>query len=161
MGKLAPLDCTPFKVAAACQAQLLFTFGFKSKPGYYDFYAEPARTYCYSPDKDRRLSALEWTQEFAEALERRLVDYPDQWFNFFPFWSSQPTALGTGAGAGAASSRNVAIEDLLQKSPMSVPAPTSIPTPGISGNLAGIQGVNPGIELDPGFRLSRVMRATE
>jgi len=109
-GKLAPIDCTPFRVAAACEVPLLFTFGFKSKARFYDFYATEARVYRYEPGPDKPLRILASAQEFASTLEKLLERYPEQWFNFFPLWSSVPTPPGS---VETAPSRNFAVEGLL------------------------------------------------
>lgn len=93
-GKLAPFDSTPFRIAAICETPLLFTYGFKGPKtengSSYEFSATPSRYYRYDSGKDRSLQLLEWVQEFAKDLERALRDHPDQWFNFYPFWSTLP-----------------------------------------------------------------------
>jgi len=38
--------------------------------------------------KNRRMSAEKWAADYAAWLERVALKYPDQWFNFFPFWAS-------------------------------------------------------------------------
>lgn len=113
-GKLAPIDCTPFRVAAACEVPLLFTFGFKSDGRFYDFYASPARLYRYDPGPEKPLQVLASAQEFATTLEALLEKYPDQWFNFFPFWSSLPSAP---AGVEATTARNHSEESLRTPAP--------------------------------------------
>ena len=93
-GKLAPFDITPFRVAAASRVPLIMTFGFKSVGRRYEFVALPARQYSYEPApehrQDRALQCQLWAQEFARELESRLRLHPEQWFNFFEFWSSLP-----------------------------------------------------------------------
>jgi predicted LPLAT superfamily acyltransferase len=89
-GKLAPVDCTPFKIAAACDVPLLFTFGLKGKKNNYDFYASPSSYYRSRGGKEKLLQMLDWAQDFAKELEQIVEKYPEQWFNFFPFWSTPP-----------------------------------------------------------------------
>jgi predicted LPLAT superfamily acyltransferase len=93
-GRLAPFDSTPFRVAAICEAPLLFTFGFKGKGARYEFSATPSKYYRFEEGRDRGTQLVEWTQEFAKQLEGVLRSYPDQWFNFFRFWSVAPIPPG-------------------------------------------------------------------
>ncbi len=91
-GKLIPIDTRPFRVAASCGSSLLFTFGFKSKHQAYDLYAQPAFAVAYRDDQPRSLQLRAWAQQYAQALERVLSLYPEQWFTFFPVFSSPPQA---------------------------------------------------------------------
>jgi predicted LPLAT superfamily acyltransferase/uncharacterized protein (DUF2062 family) len=108
LGRLAPIDCTPFRIAAACEANLLFTFGFKGEGKCYEFHATKSRRYQYSPDEDRTIQCGQWAQEYANVLEGFLRKYPDQWSNFFPFWSSEPKPL---MGKEASTPRNHLLEE--------------------------------------------------
>jgi predicted LPLAT superfamily acyltransferase/uncharacterized protein (DUF2062 family) len=90
-GKLAPFDTTPFRIAAASRVPLIFTFGFRAKDMTYDFYADPARYYSYKDGLDPNVQCYNWVKEFVEVTEKLMVKYPDQWFNFYPFWSSLPS----------------------------------------------------------------------
>ncbi|HEX4923325.1 MAG TPA: hypothetical protein VFV50_04535, partial [Bdellovibrionales bacterium] len=96
MGRLAAFDTTPFRLAASLETPLLFTFGFKGRSDVYDFFATNARIYRYSGESARPLQCYAWLTEFAAQLEQRLRAYPDQWFNFFPFWSARPRAVAEG-----------------------------------------------------------------
>jgi predicted LPLAT superfamily acyltransferase len=90
LGGIAAFDTTPFRIAAANSAPLVFTYGFKGPNQTYLFHASPVRHYAYKAEKDRELQCLEWAQEFASDLETRVRAFPDQWFNFYPFFSSPP-----------------------------------------------------------------------
>ena len=90
-GKLAAFDVSAFRIAAAGRVPLIQTFGFKAPNRIYDFYATKPIQYVYDPELDRGLQCLDWCHEFAERLGLMIRQYPDQWFNFFPFWSSLPT----------------------------------------------------------------------
>jgi predicted LPLAT superfamily acyltransferase len=92
LGKLAPFDVTAFRLAATCRALLLYSFGFKAAGKNYDFYASSPRTYEYDPQKNQDVQCREWAQEFARDLETKLRKYPNQWFNFYSFWSSLPAS---------------------------------------------------------------------
>jgi predicted LPLAT superfamily acyltransferase len=108
-GKLAPFDVTAFRIAAACQKPLLCTFGFKGKNNQYDFYAEKPQTFKYDSGKNKIVRCYEWTAQFAQVLERYLGQYPDQWFNFFPFWSYLPVSP---MGLSTSKEHNYLLEEL-------------------------------------------------
>jgi predicted LPLAT superfamily acyltransferase len=93
LGKLAPFETRPFRVAAACRAPLIYTYMFKAGEKDYVFHALDKPDMKYSPDKDRRLQIYEWTREFVQDLEKQMRRHPYQWFNFYPFWSSLPKAV--------------------------------------------------------------------
>ncbi|MEQ1876505.1 MAG: DUF2062 domain-containing protein, partial [Bdellovibrionia bacterium] len=126
MGRLAPFDTTPFRLAASCGARLLFTFGFKGAGDSYDFFATPAREYKYTDTEDRALRCYTWAAEFAQATDRFVEKYPEQWFNFFPFWSAPPMNAAGG----------VPRHQLLEESYIRVPrAAAQVPAPSPSAGL--------------------------
>jgi lauroyl/myristoyl acyltransferase len=94
LGGLAAFDTTPYRIASATGARVLFTFGFKAGAKTYDFFATPAIE--FSPNRNNLLQCYEMTSRFALNLETLLRSYPDQWFNFYPFWSKEPSKSETG-----------------------------------------------------------------
>jgi predicted LPLAT superfamily acyltransferase/glycosyltransferase involved in cell wall biosynthesis len=111
-GQLAPFDTTAFKVAAATNKPLIFTFGFKGNGKLYDFFAAPPRRYAYESGIDRGVLTYQWASEFAVHLEGFLRRFPDQWANFFPFWSTRPMfpdAPRTADQSNAAATKPLAI----------------------------------------------------
>lgn len=89
-GKLAAFDTRPFRIAVACNSLILFTFGFKATETVYDLYAFAPTTQPADSRLPRQEQILQWIKEYAETLEGMLRKYPEQWFNFFPFFSSRP-----------------------------------------------------------------------
>jgi len=59
MGKLVPFDVTPFRVAAICQSNILFSFGFKDVKNTYEFFATPAKKYVFSFNEPKELQIFE------------------------------------------------------------------------------------------------------
>jgi len=110
MGKLAPFDVTAFRLAAATRAPLLFTFGFKGQGQDYEFYGRPSRVYQYSQQAARELQLFAWAEGFVAELEKFVRMYPEQWFNFYSFWSSVPTAPD---GTPMRGSGQVLLEELM------------------------------------------------
>jgi predicted LPLAT superfamily acyltransferase/uncharacterized protein (DUF2062 family) len=121
-GLLAPFDVTPYRLAAATGVPLLPVFGFKGAGRSYDLYAETTQLLSYPKGVDRALVCQQWAQQFALLLEAQLRKYPEQWFNFYPFWSSPPT-LPVELDAG--SSRNQWLEELTHCEP-EAPRPASL-----------------------------------
>jgi predicted LPLAT superfamily acyltransferase/glycosyltransferase involved in cell wall biosynthesis len=111
-GKLAPFDVTPFRLSAACDVPVLFTFGFKSltESGLYEFYATREERHRYAPT-DRALQCYDWVGAYVGDLEAMLKRYPEQWFNFFPFWSTVP------AGEKESRLKNHLVEELRKRAP--------------------------------------------
>ncbi len=92
LGKLAPFDVTAFRMAAAAQVPLLFAFGFKGEGTEYRYFGKSARVYRYAPQFPRELQLYAWAEQYVREIETLVRQYPDQWFNFYPFWSAVPTA---------------------------------------------------------------------
>ncbi|MGZ3722658.1 MAG: LpxL/LpxP family acyltransferase, partial [Bdellovibrionales bacterium] len=109
MGRIAPFDVTPFRMAAALRVPLLYTFGFKGAGKHYDFYAREPKVYSYTTDEPREAQLYKWACEYAADIEHFIRIYPDQWFNFYPFWSALPTAP---SGEIGALTNNTLLEDL-------------------------------------------------
>lgn len=82
--KLAPFDSTPFKIAAVKQVPILYTFAFKTGKRRYAYQA-------FGPfiieEKEQYISQME---NYARTLERKINQFPFQWFNFFEFWERLP-----------------------------------------------------------------------
>ena len=112
MGRLAPFDVTPFRIAAALKVPVILTFGFKADGTHYDFFVETPRMYVYSESIGRDVQNQIWAKDYALALEKMVRRYPDQWFNFYTLWSSIPV-LPT--GEQLATSRGVFVETLERK----------------------------------------------
>jgi predicted LPLAT superfamily acyltransferase/glycosyltransferase involved in cell wall biosynthesis len=90
--RLAPIDVTPFRIAAITGAPLIFTWGFKLKDQTYSFYASQPKRLVYDSKINREIQLQIWAQDYASELAQILKQYPEQWFNFFPFWSAVPVA---------------------------------------------------------------------
>lgn len=128
-GKLAPFDMTAFRLAAVTEKPLLFTFGFKGKADRYDFYAYPAERYQFKREESREEQCYRWALSYVQHLEALLKKYPEQWFNFYSFWSSLPTVPTGGLGAQG---NNRLLEEL--KPPVRL-KPELAPEPTTNGEL--------------------------
>ncbi|MCC6137778.1 MAG: lysophospholipid acyltransferase family protein [Bdellovibrionaceae bacterium] len=90
LGKLAPFETRPYKVAVACRAPMVFTYNLKTATHKYLFISSNHSELKYSPLKDRREEVYDWTEVFVRDLEKQVKRFPHQWFNFYSFWSSLP-----------------------------------------------------------------------
>jgi len=90
LGKFVPFDVTPFRIAASCNAPVIFCFAFKTGFKSYEFVIDAPRFYQYTPGMDKDMLARSWVQEFASRLEGEVRKHPYQWLNFFPIFSTAP-----------------------------------------------------------------------
>lgn len=93
LGKLAPFETRPFRVAAACRAPMIFTYSFKMQKDTYLFVSSNYKELQYSRTQDKNLDVYGWTENFVKDLEHHVRRFPLQWFNFYPFWSSLPLGM--------------------------------------------------------------------
>lgn len=87
-GQLGLFDSTGIRLANLCEAQVYFIFSFRL--GYKKYYVNNIRAPIVSVIYDRLNSeekVVYILQLYAQLLESYLQKYPEQWFNFFPFWS--------------------------------------------------------------------------
>lgn len=124
LGRLAPFDVTAYRLAAALRVPLLLTFGFKNGTTY-DFYARPPREYHFQPGRSRDEQLYQWASLYVREIEYFVKRYPDQWFNFYPFWSALPAAPN---GQLAAQANNNLLQELNER-PVRVPERAPAPTP--------------------------------
>ncbi|OUR99672.1 hypothetical protein A9Q84_01215 [Halobacteriovorax marinus] len=91
-GKLVALDSTPFKIAMAKKSSLCFSFGIKRPNLVYDLFITPPIDCELKENENKKEKLLEIMHDYTEALEEKARFAPEQWFNFFPFWSTSPQA---------------------------------------------------------------------
>ena len=87
LGGRARFPTGPFVLAAVLHCPVLLTFGLHHAPNRYDLYCEPfaERSTCRAPRAKRRCAS--YVQRFASRLEHYCRLAPDNWFNFYDFWS--------------------------------------------------------------------------
>jgi len=84
LGESANFPAGPFILASKLKAPVCFVFAFKKTNFHYHFYAEPARVYegRGTEGMDRML------EDFVALLERKIKEFPAQWFNYYHFWQT-------------------------------------------------------------------------
>jgi predicted LPLAT superfamily acyltransferase len=89
LGATAHFPTGPFALAAVLHCPVLLTFGLYRAPNRYDLYCEPFAERIELPRARREQALHEYVQRFAERLEHYQKLAPDNWFNFYDFWSPQ------------------------------------------------------------------------
>jgi predicted LPLAT superfamily acyltransferase len=74
----------PFILASKFKAPVCFDFAFKETNFHYHYYAEPAKVY-----EGRGTAGMEkMLDDYTALLEKKLKQYPAQWFNYYDFWKA-------------------------------------------------------------------------
>jgi predicted LPLAT superfamily acyltransferase len=89
LGETAHFPTGPFALAAAMHCPVLLTFGLHTPPNRYDLYCEPFAERVVLPRKQREAALHAEVQRFATRLEHYCRLRPDNWFNFYDFWSKR------------------------------------------------------------------------
>ena len=86
MGAPAKFPSGPFAIAATFNAPVSFVYAFKESAVHYHLYSSPII------QRDESVSKREYSENlmnaFVDSFERMIRKYPDQWFNYYNFWSS-------------------------------------------------------------------------
>jgi len=83
LGEKAEFPMGPFILGAKMNAPVCFVFAFKKDKDNYRYQAYPAKYY-----RGRGQQAVEeMAKDFVELLEKEIKNYPEQWFNYYPFWN--------------------------------------------------------------------------
>ena len=84
LGEEASFPAGPFILASKLRAPVCFVFAFKESNFHYHFYAHRPQTY-----EGRGTAGMErMLDDYVSILEKRLKQYPEQWFNYFDFWKT-------------------------------------------------------------------------
>ncbi|HMI79117.1 MAG TPA: hypothetical protein VK484_09995 [Ferruginibacter sp.] len=83
LGEKARFPLGPFLLAATFKVPVSFVFAVKETRLHYHFFASEIKEYN-NPVKD--IVIQEMLGDFAKEMEKRLKQYPEQWFNYYNFW---------------------------------------------------------------------------
>ncbi len=87
LGAPARFPTGAYVLAAALRCPVYITFGLFHAPRRYELYCEPFADPLLVPRADRPRALREHAQRFAERLGEYCQLAPDNWFNFYDFWS--------------------------------------------------------------------------
>ena len=84
LGAKAKLPMGPFSVATLRDEDVLAVNVMKTSAKSYSIYVVPL---SYDKRAPRKRQMEQLAQSYAKELERRIKQYPEQWFNFYDFWA--------------------------------------------------------------------------
>jgi predicted LPLAT superfamily acyltransferase len=85
LGVPAQFPAGPFQTAVRSQTPVVFFFAMRERGRRYHFHFQPAKVDA-SLTKKELCNSL--AAQYVQALEEILRKYPEQWFNYYEFWSS-------------------------------------------------------------------------
>jgi predicted LPLAT superfamily acyltransferase len=83
LGEKARFPMGPFLLASKFKVPVSFVFAVKESNLHYHFFASEIKDYTILA-KDTGIQ--EMLKDFALEMERKLKQYPEQWFNYYNFW---------------------------------------------------------------------------
>lgn len=87
-GKEANFPSGPLYLAAKFQIPVSYVYAMREKNKHYHFYATEPKLYKYPGNlKIRDLKLKEMVKDYVNSLEVMMRKYPEQWFNYYDFWS--------------------------------------------------------------------------
>ncbi len=89
LGAPAAFPTGPYLLAAAIGCPVYLAFGLYEEPNRYALHCEPFAERVVLPRASRADAVAAYAARYAERLEHYCRLAPNDWFNFFPFWSSR------------------------------------------------------------------------
>jgi predicted LPLAT superfamily acyltransferase len=86
-GAEAAFPAGPFLLASLLRCPVYLVFGLYFEPNHYDLHCERFADRIELPRRDRQQHLQTYVQRYAARLEDYCRRAPDNWFNFFDFWS--------------------------------------------------------------------------
>lgn len=83
LGQPAKFPLGPFLLAAQFKVPVSFVFAMKETNLHYHFFASQVKDYSGCSKETFMTTML---SDFAVEMEKKVKDYPEQWFNYFDFW---------------------------------------------------------------------------
>jgi predicted LPLAT superfamily acyltransferase len=88
LGVKARFPTGPFYLAMKYNIPVSFVFAMKEGKSHYHFYATPPKHYQQQGNITRREDMLRTIiHDYIGEVEQKLKKYPEQWFNYYNFWS--------------------------------------------------------------------------
>lgn len=87
LGSPARFPAGPFLLAAALRCPVFLTLSTFTQPDRYDLYCERFADPLTLDRRDREGDLARWARRYAERVEHHCRQAPDNWFNFYDFWS--------------------------------------------------------------------------
>lgn len=87
LGGKVRLPTGPYILAAALKCPVYFTCGLYRDPNGYDLFCEPFAERIELPRRERQAALERYAQAYADRVAHFCRRAPDNWFNFYDFWS--------------------------------------------------------------------------
>lgn len=91
LGKVASFPKGPFILAKLLNAPVFTIFCFRRSFSSYEVFIDQFSDQISFPRERRNEAVQEVVRQYARVLEKHCFLAPHQWFNFFDFWSKDPT----------------------------------------------------------------------
>lgn len=88
LGRMAPFSQGPFVLAILLGCPVYTLFCCKNENGLYEMHVDKFADVIECTKKNRAVTILEMQKQYVAVLEKMVVRYPLQWFNFFNFWTT-------------------------------------------------------------------------
>jgi len=85
LGEKAKFPMGPFVLAAKFKVPVSFVYSMKESALQYHFFASPIKNYS---GKDRNAVMQEMQKDYVLELENKVLQYPEQWYNYYYFWQN-------------------------------------------------------------------------
>lgn len=85
LGMPAKFPIGPFVLAAQFKIPVSYVFAMKEGISHYHFYATPVHQYDYG---NKTTAVKNMLNDFTAAMEKRVYQYPEQWYNYYDFWNN-------------------------------------------------------------------------
>jgi predicted LPLAT superfamily acyltransferase len=89
LGQEARFPSGPFLLASLLHCPVYLVFGIYREPNRYDLFCEPFAERLELPRQNRQGALQAAVQRYADRLAEHARNAPDNWFNFYDFWSPQ------------------------------------------------------------------------
>jgi len=90
LGKTASFPAGPFIMAARFGVPLSIVFSIKESDTHYHFFAsEPLSVKRARTPEQTEKAVKELLETYVKEVEKMVMRYPEQWFNFYDFWKEQ------------------------------------------------------------------------
>ena len=83
LGNPARFPMGPFLLAAKFKVPVSFVFAVKESKLHYHFFASAIKDYTNSA---KEIIMQEMLNDYAKEMEKKVKQYPEQWFNYYNFW---------------------------------------------------------------------------
>jgi len=87
LGTPARFPMGPFLLAATFKVPVSFVFALKESTLHYHFFASEIKDYA---GFSKESMMQEMLNDFAAEMEKKVKQYPGQWFNYYNFWEGAP-----------------------------------------------------------------------